>query len=192
MDGTIAVYDAVRMKFLHHLEGHHMPVRSMVFSPVDPHVLFTASDDCHIHIYDAKEKSLIDAMSGHASWVLSIDVSPDGMAVASGSSDRTVWLWDINTRASVQMMSNHSDQVWACGFSTTWRKISGFTKSRHVLRASPNAIIEQSKRLAKVAMEHYNKTKKIKFELVDVMPVIMMIGHKGFEIDDTSRVARNN
>ncbi|GJN25205.1 hypothetical protein PR202_gb13004 [Eleusine coracana subsp. coracana] len=86
MDGTIAVYDAVHMKFLHHLEGHHMPVRSMVFSPIDPHVLFTASDDCHIYIYDAKEKSLIGAMSGHASWVLSIDVSPDSMAVASGSS----------------------------------------------------------------------------------------------------------
>lgn len=116
MDGTIAVYDAVRMKFLHHLEGHHMPVRSMVFSPVDPHVLFTACDDCHIHIYDAKEKSLIGAMSGHASWVLSIDVSPDGMAVATGSSDRTVRLWDINTRASVQTMSNHSDQVWAVAF----------------------------------------------------------------------------
>jgi len=52
-----------------------------VFSPVDPHVLFTACDNCHIHIYDAKEKSLIGAMSG---WVLSIDVSPDGLAVALG------------------------------------------------------------------------------------------------------------
>ena len=116
MDGTIAVYDTIRMKFLHHLEGHHMPVRSMVFSPVDPHVLFTACDDRHIHIYDAKEKALIGAMSGHASWVLSIDVSPDGLAVATGSSDRTVRLWDINMRSSVQTMSNHSDQVWAVAF----------------------------------------------------------------------------
>ncbi|CAL4978981.1 unnamed protein product [Urochloa decumbens] len=116
MDGTIAVYDTNRMKFLHHLEGHHMPVRSMVFSPVDPHVLFTACDDSHIHIYDAKEKTLIGAMSGHASWVLSIDVSPDGLAVATGSSDRTVRLWDINMRTSVQTMSNHSDQVWAVAF----------------------------------------------------------------------------
>lgn len=116
MDGTIAVYDTIRMKFLHHLEGHHMPVRSMVFSPVDPHVLFTACDDSHIHIYDAKQKTLIGAMSGHASWVLSIDVSPDGLAVATGSSDRTVRLWDINMRTSMQTMSNHSDQVWAVAF----------------------------------------------------------------------------
>ncbi|GJN25208.1 hypothetical protein PR202_gb13007 [Eleusine coracana subsp. coracana] len=127
-------------------------------------------------------------------------------------------------------------------------EITGFTKSRHVLHTSPSAIVEQSKRLAKIAMEHYNKMKKIKFDLVDVMPVIMMsepeglythvnftawsnkeglseklffaelqrcgktrqvpsgqlvtcceplgsdsiVGHKGFEIDDTSRVVRNN
>ena len=58
---------------------------------------------------DAKEKSLIGAMSGHASWVLSIEVSPDGLAVATGSSNRTVRLWDINMRTSVQTMSNHSD-----------------------------------------------------------------------------------
>jgi WD repeat-containing protein 61 len=102
------------MKFLHHgttsIEGHHTPVLSnghgMVLSPVDPHVLFMACDDCHIHIYDAKEKTLIGAMSGHASWVLSIDVSPDGWPVATGSSDRTVRLWDISKRTSMQTMTS--------------------------------------------------------------------------------------
>ena len=28
MDGTISVLDVARSKFLHHLEGHFMPVRS--------------------------------------------------------------------------------------------------------------------------------------------------------------------
>jgi len=92
MDGMIAVFDVARAKFLHHLEGHYMPVRSMVYSPVDPRVLFTACDDTHVHMYDAEGKSLVGTMSGHASWVLSIDASPDGAAVATGSSDRTVRL----------------------------------------------------------------------------------------------------
>lgn len=116
MDGTISIFDVARAKFLHHLEGHFMPVRSLVFSPVEPRLLFSASDDAHVHMYDAEGKSLVGSMSGHASWVLSVDVSPDGAAIATGSSDRTVRLWDLSMRAAVQTMSNHSDQVWGVAF----------------------------------------------------------------------------
>ncbi|KAI3942742.1 hypothetical protein MKW92_045599 [Papaver armeniacum] len=116
MDGTISVFDVSRAKFLHHLEGHFMPVRSLVYSPADTRLLFTASDDSHIHMYDADGKSMVGAMSGHASWVLSVDVSPDGAALATGSSDRTVRLWDLKMRAAVQTMSNHTDQVWGVAF----------------------------------------------------------------------------
>lgn len=96
-----------------------MPVRSLVFSPTDSRILFSASDDKHIHMYDVDNKSLICAMSGHASWVLSIDISPDGLAVATGSSDRTVRLWDPSMRSSVQTMTNHTDQVWGVAFRPT-------------------------------------------------------------------------
>ncbi|XP_012076991.2 WD repeat-containing protein VIP3 [Jatropha curcas] len=116
MDGTISIFDVARAKFLHHLEGHFMPVRSLVYSPIDPRVLFSASDDNHVHMYDAEGKSLVTAMSGHAGWVLSVDASPDGAAIATGSSDRTVRLWDLNMRAAVQTMSNHTDQVWGVAF----------------------------------------------------------------------------
>lgn len=116
MDGSVALFDVSRSKFLHHLDGHFMPVRSMVFSPIDPRVLFTASDDTHVHMFDSEGKSVIQALSGHSSWVLSVDASPDGAAIATGSSDRTVRLWDLNMRASVQTMTNHSDQVWAVAF----------------------------------------------------------------------------
>lgn len=116
MDGTISVFDVARAKFLYHLEGHFMPVRSLSYSPLDPRLLFSASDDAHIHMYDAEGKSLVGSMSGHSSWVLSLDASPDGAAIATGSSDRTVKLWDLSMRAAVQTMSNHTDQVWGVAF----------------------------------------------------------------------------
>lgn len=116
MDGTISVFDVARAKFLHHLEGHFMPVRTLAYSPADPRLLFSASDDAHVHMYDSEGKTLIEAMSGHGSWVLSVDVSPDGAAIATGSSDRTVRLWDLSMRAAVQTMSNHMDQVWGVTF----------------------------------------------------------------------------
>lgn len=116
VDGTISVFDVAQAKFLHHLEGHTMPVRSLVYSPRQPRLLFSASDDAQVHMYDAEGKTLMSAMSGHASWVLCVDVSPEGDAIATGSSDKTVRLWDIGMRASVQTMSNHTDQVWGVAF----------------------------------------------------------------------------
>ncbi|KAF5726080.1 hypothetical protein HS088_TW23G00820 [Tripterygium wilfordii] len=32
MDGTISIFDVARAKFLHHLEGHSMPLGSLVYS----------------------------------------------------------------------------------------------------------------------------------------------------------------
>lgn len=116
MDGTLSVFDVERGKFLHHLEGHCMPVRSLVYSPADPRVLFTASDDSHVHMYDAEGKALLGSMSGHRSWVLSVDASPDGQAIATGSGDRTVRLWDLKMRQAVQTLTNHQDEVWGVAF----------------------------------------------------------------------------
>lgn len=123
MDGTISVFDVGRSKFLHHLEGHCMPVRSLVYSsaPLDSRVLFSASDDGHIHVYDAERKTLITSLSGHSSWVLSVDVSPDGSAIATGSSDKTVRLWDLKMRAATQILTSHTDQVWAVAFGPPLR-----------------------------------------------------------------------
>ncbi|KAL2229128.1 WD repeat-containing protein VIP3 [Sesamum indicum] len=123
MDGTISVFDVPRAKFMHHLEGHCMPVRSLVYSsaPLDSRVLFSASDDGHVHVYDAERKTLITSMSGHSSWVLSVDVSPDGAAIATGSSDKTVRLWDLKMRAATQILTSHNDQVWAVAFGSPLR-----------------------------------------------------------------------
>uniref|UniRef100_A0A7N0VIT2 Uncharacterized protein n=1 Tax=Kalanchoe fedtschenkoi TaxID=63787 RepID=A0A7N0VIT2_KALFE len=57
VDGTVSVFDVARAKFLHHLEGHSMSVRSLVFSPVDARMLCTASDDTHVILHDAEGRN---------------------------------------------------------------------------------------------------------------------------------------
>lgn len=118
MDGTISIFDVVRAKFMHHLEGHGKPVRSLVYSPasLDSRVLFSASDDGQVHMYDAEHKTLITSLPGHSGWVLSVDITPDGLAIATGSSDKTVRLWDLKMRAATQILTSHEDQVWTVAF----------------------------------------------------------------------------
>lgn len=50
-------------------------------------------------------------MSGHASWVLGVAFSPDGNNFVSGSSDKTVKVWEVKTRQCVHTFSEHADQV---------------------------------------------------------------------------------
>ncbi|CAN6372803.1 unnamed protein product [Urochloa humidicola] len=54
------------------------------------------------------------------------------------------------------------------------------TGKRRVLRASPEVVLNVSKKYANGALEHYNKRKKIKFELVDVKHVNNMLEEGDF------------
>jgi WD40 repeat protein len=45
---------------------------------------------------------------GHSSWVTSVAFSPDGKYLASGSSDKTVKLWNVETQKEITTLKGHS------------------------------------------------------------------------------------
>ena len=56
-------------------------------------------------------------LEGHESRVWSVDFSPDGTLLASGSWDGTIKLWDITNGRKVKTLQGHSDRVWSVAFS---------------------------------------------------------------------------
>lgn len=83
IDGFIKIYDVESGKLLQSIEGHAMPVRTLTFSP-DSRYLITGSDDQHINLYDLENTERpLSTLSGHGSWVLCVDFSPDGKRFAS-------------------------------------------------------------------------------------------------------------
>jgi WD repeat-containing protein 61 len=114
IDGFVNVFDINSQDIIQKIEAHALPVRSVAFSP-DGHILYTASDDRHVNVYDTVSGTLINSFS-QSGMALSVDTSPDRRHFVVGCADHNVTLWDLGMQRLVQSYDNHTDQVWSVAY----------------------------------------------------------------------------
>ncbi|CAK79606.1 unnamed protein product (macronuclear) [Paramecium tetraurelia] len=56
-------------------------------------------------------------LDGHSSTVYSVNFSPDGTTLASGSDDKSIRLWDVKTGQQTAKLDGHSQAVISVNFS---------------------------------------------------------------------------
>ncbi|CAK0879128.1 unnamed protein product [Prorocentrum cordatum] len=77
------------------------------------------------------------ALSGHSEPVSSVVLSSDGQFALSGSWDRTMRLWDLNTGATARTFQGHAKDVNSVAFSGDNRQIVSGRTSRPTPPTSP-------------------------------------------------------
>eukprot|EP00920_Eleutheroschizon_duboscqi_P025546 GHVT01062852.1.p1 GENE.GHVT01062852.1~~GHVT01062852.1.p1 ORF type:complete len:966 (-),score=220.35 GHVT01062852.1:995-3892(-) len=108
-------------------EGHAHYIMMVAWNPKDPHLFASASLDRSIKVWGvptgiAAGLVMVDtphyALLGHERGVNCIEYSPSGDRpyLLSGSDDKTVRVWDYQTKQCLQVLSGHSKNVTAVCF----------------------------------------------------------------------------
>ena len=72
---------------------------------------------------EGREASKIIALLGHADSILACAVTPDGRRLVSGSHDRTLKLWDLDSGNCLHTFEGHADWVLACAVTPDGRRL---------------------------------------------------------------------
>jgi hypothetical protein len=65
-----------------------------------------------------------NVLAGHTGLVNAVAFSRDGKALASGSADHTIRLWDLASRRTSATLAAHSDAVTSVAFSPDWKTLA--------------------------------------------------------------------
>eukprot|EP00050_Salpingoeca_kvevrii_P011328 m.14535 g.14535 ORF g.14535 m.14535 type:complete len:536 (+) comp3375_c0_seq2:217-1824(+) len=97
-DGTCIIWDVATQKSIHKLQYHSAAVNFVAWSPDDKFLLTCGSDGDHsLILWDARVGNRIHILRQHKQGISACAWSPDGKFFASGSTDKSLCVWNADS-----------------------------------------------------------------------------------------------
>ena len=128
-DGTVRLWDVAAGVEMSPLEGHRRAVTSIALnrSYDDEYILASGSEDKTVQLWNLETGERLHRLKGHRRAVTSIAISPwqaisgPGMPrlifLASGSKDKTVQLWNLETGERLHRLKGHQQAITSIAIS---------------------------------------------------------------------------
>jgi serine/threonine protein kinase len=116
-NGAVDVYDLNSRQRLYRFKRNDARIWAAVFAGSKDRVA-AASHDWTVSLWDAASESQPTALlQGHESAVQALAADHSGHTLASGSADRTIRLWNLDTHETQRIYGNNPDFISALAFS---------------------------------------------------------------------------
>jgi F-box/WD-40 domain protein 7 len=127
-DRTLTVWNADTGTAVRKLEGQHQYAIWCVKLLAQQNMVLSASYDASICLWNLSAGKCIKKLFGHTSAIWGLD-SIAGK-IASGSTDTTLRIWDIEVGETTSTIEAMQDTVWCCQFTDPNTLVSGGTNVR--------------------------------------------------------------
>nr|CDS33691.1 guanine nucleotide binding protein subunit [Hymenolepis microstoma] len=119
------------------LDGHRGWVTQIATNAQHPDVILSSSRDKSVIIWKLDSQTgkfgvPKRSLHGHSHFVSDVVMSSDGQFAISGSCDRTLRLWDLNTGKTATSFVGHTNDVLSVHFSADNRQIVSGSRDRTV------------------------------------------------------------
>ncbi|EUC53950.1 vegetative incompatibility protein HET-E-1, putative [Rhizoctonia solani AG-3 Rhs1AP] len=125
-DGTIQIWDIISGKALYELStGSMYEVDTLAYSSDGTRIISHSRSEWILCLFDAQNTTVpLNSLHGHTQPINSIDISPNGERIVSGSDDKTVCVWDPSTGQLVLgPLTGHMDWVHIVRYSPVGNRL---------------------------------------------------------------------
>ncbi|KAM9326620.1 U3 small nucleolar RNA-interacting protein 2 [Gastrophryne carolinensis] len=124
------------------LRGHQLPITCIVITPDDEHV-FSGSKDCSIIKWSVSEGKKVHKIPGgrkgcgnthigHTAHILCMAISSDGKYLASGDSNKLIFIWNAETCQNLHKFQGHREAVSGLSFQKGTYQLFSASQDRSI------------------------------------------------------------